>query len=330
MVNRPMSQRVVLRKKAAARIRSPLSHFVLVGLAFFVIRGLWVATPDRMTIEVRRSDIAETVSAFESQVGRTASPQEKRALESQIIEKRLWLAQAKALGLHHSDPVVRRRLIQNMRFLEATQTHESDNVLLERAFELEMESSDPVSQRRLVDRVKALLEAGVRSERPSESDLRTFYQENAERWTEAPRLDFSHVFFSRDKRRERTAADADVVFQHLTDEGAFLEAATRRGDPFLSGHDLRNASPTQIVARLGPAFGAEIQNVAIMQWTQPIESVFGVHLVWIHKRVDARVSPYAEVRMRVLEDWYEEETRQTQQREITRHRARVEIRMLDG
>jgi hypothetical protein len=329
MVNRPMSQRATLGKKAASLLRSPLSHFVLAGITFFVIRGLWLATPDRLMIEIRRSEIAETLSGFEAQVGRKASPEEKRALENQIVEKMLWLAQAKALGLHRSDPVVRQRLLQNMRFLESGPTKGNDDVLLEWAYELEMESSDPLVQRRLIDRVKALLGAGVRSEMPSESELRTFYRKNTMRWTEPPRLDFSHVFFSRDKRRERTVDDADTVFQLLRDELSFSESATRRGDPFLSGHQLRNASPTQIVARLGPALDAGIRNAPIMQWIGPVESTFGFHLVWIHRRIDTGVLPYDEVRLRVLEEWYEEEIRLTLQRELTRHRAEVEIRILD-
>ena len=329
MVNPRINPRVTLGDKAALLIRSPLTHFVALGIAFFVIRTLWMVTPDQMLIEVRRSEILQTLSEFEAQVGRMASLEEKRALESQIIEKKLWLAQAKALGLHQTDPVVRQRLILNMRFLEPAESQADDDVLLERAFELGMESSDPLVQRRLVDRAKALVRAGIRSRTPSQSDLRTFHQENAEPWAEPPRLDFSHVFFSRDKRASETADDAEAAFHRLRDEGSFSESATSRGDPFLSGHHLRNASPTQIVARLGPGFSTWIQNAAIMQWTGPVESAFGFHLVWIHKRIDARVPAYEEVQVRVLEAWYEEETRQALARELTRHRTRVEIRMFD-
>jgi hypothetical protein len=316
-----------LGERAALMMRSPLSHFVLVGLGLFIVQGLWTSSagPDRMRIDIRRSEIVESISDFEAGVGRIASNDERRALEDQIIEKALWLAQAKALGLHRTDPVVRQRLIQSMRLLE-TGAGVGEDALLARALKLEMESSDPVLQRRLIDRVQALLRAGVRSQTPSDRELRTHYEENVRLWREPALLDLSHVYVSRDERSAKSAAD---VFQILTAEGSYSESAAERGDRFLSGHHLRSASPAQIAARLGPRLAAATRNAPTMKWIGPVESSFGLHLVWIHKRVDSGVPHYEAIRTRVLENWFEQEAGRRLRRELARHRANADIRILD-
>ena len=299
----------------------------MIGLALFFVRGIWMATPDRATLEIPRSEIADSISAYETQIGRPATDEEKRGLEDQIIESALWLAQARALGLHRSDSVVRRRLIQNMRFLDEAGTLEED-ALVDRAFELGLDSSDDVVRRRLIDRVQALLRAGIRSRTPAESDLRRYYSENADRWSQPALLDLSHIYFSRDKRRESTQKDADALLQVLIEQDTFSETAIQSGDPFLSGHRLRNVSSRQIGARLGPEFEAGTQNAETGRWIGPVESTFGSHLIWIHQRVPERIPDFEEIRSRIREHWFEEETRHALRREIDRYRLNVEIRII--
>ena len=317
-----------LYEKDSHLLRSPLIHFVLAGLALFVLRALWIATPESLVVEIRRSEINRAIVDFERRLGRAANDDELGAIKSQIVENALWLEQAWALGLHEVDPVVRQRLVQNMRFLE-TGLDLPEPELVDRAFELGMDKSDPVIRRRLVDRVQALLRAGVRSRTPDDATLRSHYQEHADRWRTPPLLDLSHVYLSRDKRGAATESDAVALLEALVEEKPSPEVAIRRGDPFLSGHRMSGATRTLIVARLGPDFAEDVAEARTKRWIGPIDSAFGSHLVWIHARVDSQLPELEEVRTRVLEDWYKDETRRSIRREITRHRQRAEIRILE-
>ena len=309
-------------------LRSPLTHFLFAGIALFAARAFWNPQPELSVLEIPRSEINLSIKDFEDGVGRPASTAERQAIENQVVENALWLEQAWALGLHEVDPVVRQRLLQNMRFLDS-ETKLPEAELLEQAISLGMAKSDPVIKRRLIERVQALLQAGVRAKQPGDEALRSHYQENFDRWRTPSRLDFSHVYFSRDRRRSGTQEDAAALLDVLIKERTPPEAGIERGDPFLSGHRLRGATPTRIVARFGPQFEASVADARTRQWFGPIASAFGSHLVWIHERAESRVPDYQEVQTLVLEDWVRLESRRSIRAEINRHRERIELRIVE-
>jgi hypothetical protein len=309
-------------------LRSPLLHFLLLGSLLFVLQAAWSSVPETPVVEVRRSAIEESLQAYRTQMGRPPSEGEAAALENQAIENALWLEQARSLGLPQIDSVVHQRLLLNMRFLEG-ETDASDEELLERAFELGMDQSDTVVQRRLIDRVQAIVRAGVRAREIDDETLEAYFEETAERWREPAMLDLSHVYFSRDKRGDATSDDARAAHARLVEDPLEAEAALSLGDPFLAGHRLRGATPNRIVARLGPDFAAGVESAPVQQWIGPVPSAFGLHVVWIHSRVESRIPALSEVRARVMEDWIEAESRKALREHVVRRRTQVEIRMIE-
>jgi hypothetical protein len=310
-------------------LRSPLLHFLLLGAVLFLIDAAFRWTPESSVVEIARSAIDERLAAYQVQMGRAATLEESRSIEDQVIADRLWLEQAFALGLHEIDPVVRQRLVLNMRFLEG-ESEASEDELVARAIELGMDRSDTVVQRRLIDRVQAIVRAGVRAQPPDAAELATHYAETAERWREPALLDLSHVYLSLDKRGEDTLVDARTLLAKIEAEGLSPEAAIRAGDPFLAGHRLKGASPARIVARLGPSFADDVATAPVEAWIGPIESAFGLHLVWIHARKPSRIPELAEIEKRVREDWIERESRNALREHIARRRELVEVRIVEN
>lgn len=312
-------------------LRAPLVHFLILGALLFAVdrgRSQLFAAPAPRVVEVRQSDIDAGIEAYARQVRRPLREEEARAIERQTVEDALWLEQARGLGLHETDPVVRRRLAMNMAFLEGGDAA-GEEARVARAFELGLDRSDIVVRRRLIDRVQALVRAGVRSRLPGEAELRAYHAEHAERWREPVRLDLVHVYLSRDRRGEARGADAAALLARLRAEQVAPEAATRLGDPFLAGHRLEAATPDRLVARLGPDFAEGVADAPVQRWIGPVESAFGTHLVWIDARAESHVPPFEAIRERVANDWIEAESREALRRHVERHRALVEVRIVD-
>jgi hypothetical protein len=320
------------RSKGLFRLlRSPLFHFLLAGGVLFLIEAAWSWAPAVPVVRVAQSEISEHVAAYQLQMGRSPTPEEARAIENKVVEDALWLEQAFSLGLVEIDPVIRQRLVLNMRFLERETgaSDESEEALVARAIELGMDRSDTVVQRRLINRVQAIVRAGVRARPLEPATLEAHYGLTAEKWREPALLDLSHVYLSRDKRGDDAEADARRLLARIQAESMSPEAAVREGDPFLAGHHLRGASPARIVARLGPAFASGIENEVVGEWFGPVESAFGLHLVWIHHRKASRIPELGEVEKRVYEDWIEQESRKALRDHIDGRRAAVELRIID-
>jgi hypothetical protein len=300
---------------------------MLVGSLLVALQSAWSSLSEPIVVEVLQSEIDEQIAAYRGQSGREPTAIEALSIENQTIENALWLEQARALHLHETDSVVRQRLVLNMRFLDG-QSAAPEEELFQKAIALGMDQSDIIVQRRLIDRVQAMIRAGVRSRTPDEALLRAHYETTATRWRQPALLDFTQVYFSRDKRGPATGSDAAAMLAQWNREPIEPSAAIALGDPFLSGHRLRGATPNRIVARFGPAFAAGVHGQPTARWVGPIKSAFGEHLIWIHERIESRIPAFDEVRKQVLEDWISQETGKALQAQIERRKQIVEVRVI--
>ena len=75
------------------------------------------------------------------------------------------------------------------------------------------------------------------------------------------------------------------------------------GDAFLLEHRFEAAPNTEIAKQFGDKFTAKLSDVPVGQWVGPVESGYGMHLVFVEQRTEGRLPELAEVRDAVLRDW---------------------------
>ena len=194
----------------------------------------------------------------------------------------LLVSEALARGLHQSDDVVRRRLVQNLRFARPDDAR-SDDALAREAIALGMHESDVVVRRRLAQKLRLALGEPARAAEPSEAELAAYLAAHPERFTEPARVTLAQRYF-RDPQRAEAALRSDDP-----------------GDPLPLPRELPSHSEAELAARLGPAFAAEALRGPDGRWFGPVPSSYGHHLVRITARTPARLSPLASVRSEVRE-----------------------------
>lgn len=194
---------------------------------------------------------------------------------------------AAALELHRDDAVVARRLIRDARFLEATA---DDGAALREAAALGLDASDLVVRRRLASRLRLAIEGGARAAEPSDDQLRAWVAAHPERFALPARARLTQVFFSRARRGAALAADARAA------------AARARAGAAVAGDALPvpSALPPLDAAALAALLGAEVARAAftspIGEWSAPVPSPYGLHLLRVESRQPARVPGLDEVR----------------------------------
>ena len=62
-------------------------------------------------------------------------------------------------------------------------------------------------------------------------------------------------------------------------------------------------SRNEITRLFGDAFATRLQHLELGRWLGPIESAYGLHLVFIHERTDGRLPALDEVRQAVQREW---------------------------
>jgi hypothetical protein len=207
--------------------------------------------------------------------GRAPSPAEIDRLVQDHVDQELLFRAARAHGLHRSDALVRRRLIQNQRFVEVAKdgTPATDAERLESAYRLGLDQTDRVVRRRLIERMRQLLWADA-----SQPEAVSFPNE--------PLLRLSHVFVSRDRNGAALNEAARRVQRELEEAGLEPHDAevAALGDPLQLPRDLPPLTARRLASRLGAGFAAAVSELPTGRWSQPIPSSYGLHLVWLHER----------------------------------------------
>ena len=268
--------------------REPLVHFLAIGILLFVVFGL--VNDDQSArgdrIEITRADLDQFVAIFSKQWQRQPSPQELQGLIEGRIREEVLYREALAMGLDKDDTIVRRRLAQKVEFL--------------------MGDASGVAE-------------------PDDATLRQYYEQNAERYREPPRLSFSHVYFSTDRRGEQAKADAEALLERLRAASPRVTQVPDEGDSFMLPFVYIDKRTDEIARDFGNAFPAQLAELEPKRWHGPIASPFGIHLVYVGSREEASVPPLEAVRSRVVNDWLVEQRRVADERIYERLRSRYDI-----
>jgi hypothetical protein len=287
-------------------LRSPLIHFLLLGALLFFGES-WrssLARARQAETEVRRIEIdAEQVDQlrrdFASQLGRFPDGRELDRMIATAVDEAILYREALERGMLERDGGVQTRLIQKMLFLEGRSELEDAGGLLARARELGLDRDDVVVRRILVQKMRLLGSSLPTEERASEADIRTRYERERESLREADRMSAVHVFLSSDRRAGRSAEEARTLRERLEREGLAPDEAIGLGDPFPLGHRLERRSARDLTRRFGKRFGPSAMAQPTGRWSEPIESAYGHHLLWVEATFRGEVPPLETVAERL-------------------------------
>ena len=271
--------------------REPLLHFFILGLSVFGLHAVLDRKPEPKTddpylIEVSSADIEWMHTLFKKRMSRSPTVQDLRGQVNQLIREQILSREAVAMGLDQGDMVVRRRLTQKMEFLFKDLSSMSE---------------------------------------PTEDELHDYFVKNRQKYETPPRLTFTQVYFSADRR----GADGAIkAAQALIEEGGDPFSLTTRGDASILSADCKQCSGVEIRNRFGTDFAGVVESLAPGSWHGPVKSAYGFHAVYIHERQAAKLPELRDIIDPVKSDWMreklEENTRRIYEDIRSRYRVLVE------
>jgi hypothetical protein len=269
-------------------LREPLVHFLAIGLFLFLLFALVNDDQrnDGNRIDITDADVEQLVAIFRKQWQRPPNPQELQSLIDSRVREEVLYREGLAMGLDKDDTIVRRRLAQKVEFLMGD--------------------------------VSGVTE-------PDDATLQAYYDENAERYREPPRLSFSHIYFNTDRRGDQAATEAQALLERLRAASPRVTQAPEEGDPFMLPRVYVDKRTDEIARDFGRAFSQEITGLETKRWHGPVASAYGLHLVYIASREEASQPPLDQVRSRLTNDWLVEQRREADERIYERLRSRYEI-----
>jgi hypothetical protein len=246
-------------------IREPLVHFLLLGVGLFIAYHM-MSKPgsDRpLNIVITEGQVEQLVAGFTKTWQRPPTPEELTGLVRDRVREEVYCREAMAMGLDKDDTIIRRRLRQKMEFLS--------------------------------DDIASLVE-------PTESDLNVYFRAHRDAFRLPERFTFTQVYLEPGKHGATLARDARELLAKLKQIGPGADLSSL-GDPFLLEHQFTALPGSEIATQFGDEFAAKLTTLAPGQWHGPVPSGYGVHLVFLSQRTEARLPALAEVRDAVRREW---------------------------
>lgn len=247
-------------------LREPLLHFLAAGLLLFVAGQALRERSNIRHIVVTPQREAQLANRYALQFGGRPDAGKLAELVQADVHEEILFREGLALGLDKEDEIVRRRIIQKMRFL------------------LEDRQVPP---------------------EPTAAQLQTYYNAHSEQYWMPPRATFTHVFFlaGADAGSRADAALAALAARG-SDRAAGPDRDLGLGDPFPDRYDFADYSPAQVEHLFGRSdFTARVFSVPTGQWAGPFRSAYGWHLIYVQAREAGREEPFAAAREQVRVDF---------------------------
>jgi len=173
-----------------------------------------------------------------------------------------------------------------------------DEVYYREALALGLDEDDSVIRRRLRQKMGFILEDITTLLDPDEKELTTYMDTHAEQFRVQPQVSFRQVYLSRDTRTD-IDADAREILTRLRAG----EDPQQQGDRIMLADAYTLTSRDDIKRRFGESFAHQLLTVEPGEWTGPLNSSFGGHLVLIAEIKPGRIPDLAEVKEEVKGEW---------------------------
>ena len=287
------------------------AHFALAGFAGWLL----FATPPgqgvvREPLTLGPERIEALREGWSAATGRAPDAAELAALTRQELDDEILFREGLERSLHRLDPVVKQRLVLNMRFLDP-ESKASDEALFGQALALGMHRNDVVVRRRLVQLMELALAEGADRAPASAAELGEMYDRRRDELALPARWRITQVYFSADRRKTGSLGDARAALRQLQRGALAADAAVALGDPFLGGHTLPLLNAQQLAGQFGEDFAREVGRCVPGAWCGPIASSYGQHLVRVEETEAGRLPgpDEPEVRRRLESDVQRERAR---------------------
>ncbi len=195
--------------------------------------------------------------------------------------------------------------------------HVREEVLYREALAAGLERDDVIVRRRLAQKMEFLLSA--QRPQPSEAQLRDYFSSHSQQFANPAVINFDTVYFNPKPRGNAAQRDAQTALA-LARKGQ-----APAGDAFMLGTQFRASSQAQLERDFGADFVRSVWDLPLGQWSGPVPSVHGLHLVRVTARQPAQTPPFEQVRERVLAEWRNAATDPLSQAAYQRLRERYQV-----
>ena len=220
---------------------------------------------------------------------------------------------------------MRNRAPADQELAHLVEAYVRDEVFYREGLALGLDRDDPVVRNRVRQKAEILSHDALSVE-PADADLQAYLDAHRELFDIPAPITFDQVYFDPARHADGLTAALDAARRDLA-RGTRPDEV---GDRTLLPRTLTRAMPADIAAAFGDAFAASVAKLEDHTWQGPIATSYGVHLVRITSRGEARRATLAEARNVVAREWSRARSVELQEQFYRSLRARYTVTIATG
>ena len=146
-----------------------------------------------------------------------------------------------------------------------------EEILYREALNLGLDQDDKIIKRRLAQKISFLKQESI-VDTPSNNELLDYFNNNKDKYFIEPTFTFTHYYFSNENDAlERSNEATNQISKNLD----------VTSDPFFLGKNFVDVSLKSIKSDFGENFATYFNNFKINEWSGPVESAYGYHIILV-------------------------------------------------
>jgi hypothetical protein len=159
-----------------------------------------------------------------------------------------------------------------------------DEIATREAIAMGLDRDDTIIRRRLRQKLEFLAEETIQQAPPTEADLKAWMTRHPEAFHSEPQVAFQQVYVNTSRRGQTAKSEAEKLLATLRAAGPNASIYALGDQTMLPGQ--QGLAPLFDTARtFGDDFAQALMRCNVGQWSGPVESSFGLHLVLVKQKV---------------------------------------------
>lgn len=175
-----------------------------------------------------------------------------------------------------------------------------EEIYYRKAVEMGIDQEDTLIRRQLRQKLEFLTDDTVALAEPTDEDLDRYLAEHADEFRTDPTFTFRQLHFNPEKSGDDFPQRIGAKADELRAGGEVI------GDATLLPEAFEDASSRSVDGTFGSGFADKLAELTPGEWSDPISSAFGLHLVRIESRTPGEIPSLEKIRKIVAREWANE------------------------
>jgi len=198
-----------------------------------------------------------------------------------------------------------------------------EEMYVREALVLGLDQDDTVIRRRLRLKMEFMSDAEAGATPPTDAELQAYLEAHPDDFRSPPEVAFEQVFLNPQTRGAATRADAEALLATL--RATFGADAATAGDPTLLPFAMPLSTAAQVEGTFGADFARAIEALPEGEWSGPVTSGYGLHLVRVTGRKAGEIPTLAQARAAVEREWANVRRQEAERRRLDELLKKYEV-----